>query len=496
MGIVKGFCKMSFVRWGAIVLSGGLLGGMLLPPSIAFADQNLSFSCSLRNAESSPVQSLIRPSKDDDYRVRRETTVKLREYGKAACPAVPELIELLKDWHPQVISAAADTLGGDKLRWHSSGATSQLQVLLKHQNAQVRSSAIYALGRISGALWDDRVIPDLVRGLKDPDARVRTSALQGLGEFTDWAKDTAQSTIDAIEPLFQDMNSDVRIAAIETFGTIVGYAPLDRWGPTVEPTLQMLFQSDDLSQKVAVINAWGVMNVSEAAPKLVPLLTGSRSELQYAAETSLIMMDHLDAEAVSQIVPLLKNANPKIRVSALRILGGVKADKRILDAIVPLIQDPIPQVRLTVASSLVPIRALSQEAIPGLLLLLQDSDARVRKTALMSLSMMSSSASSALPQITSSLTDTDPNVRAEAIWAMAFVGEKLRVLIPQAVVMLKDDHPRVRKNALFVIGLSRLKAKDSPELVSAILPLLQDSDRDVRKEAVEALKHLGYEAKP
>ena len=496
MGIVKGFCKMSFVRWGAIVLSGGLLGGMLLPPSIAFADQELNSSCPSRNTESNPVASLMRSLKHDDYRVRRETALQLRDYGKAACPAVSELIESLKDWHPQVIMAAADTLGSDKLRWYFSGAMIQLQVLLKHQNAQVRSSAIDALGRIAGVLWNDRVIPDLVRGLKDPDVRVRTAALRGLGEFTDWDKETAQSTVTAIEPLLQDANSDVRIAAIETFGTIVGYAPLDHWGPTVEPSLQILFQSTDISQKVAVINAWGVMGASEAAPKLVPLLIGSPSELQYAAETSLLMMKHLDVETVSQILPLLKNSNPKIRVSALRILGEVEADKQIFDAIVPLIQDPVPQVRLTVASSFVQMRALSKETLPKLSLLLQDSDAKVREKTLMSLSLMSRNANSALPQITRLLTDTDPNVRAAAIWAMAFVGAKLRVLIPQAVVMLKDDHPPVRKNALVVIGLSGLKAKDSPELVSAILPLLQDSDRDVRREAVDALKRLGYEAKP
>ncbi len=64
-----------------------------------------------------------------------------------------------------------------------------------------------------------------------------------------------------------------------------------------------------------------------------------------------------------------------------------------------------------------------------------------------------------------------------------------------AVVMLKDEYPQIRKNALIVIGWSGLKVTDAPELVPAILPLLQDNDRDVRREAVDALKRLGYESK-
>jgi len=83
-------------------------------------------------------------------------------------------------------------------------------------------------------------------------------------------------------------------------------------------------------------------------------------------------------------------------------------------------------------------------------------------------------------------------VRADALLAFSFTPDpkQQKEAIYLALKYLKDPHPHVRSMALIVLW--RLNAKDC---VEHILPLLQDPDESVRKDAIKVLRKWGYEVR-
>lgn len=98
----------------------------------------------------------------------------LPKIGKSA---VQPLIEVLDDDSLRVVRLATEILG----RIGDSTAVDPLRNLLEHENAGVRGEVYTALGRIG----DNRCTPDLVQGLKEEKAAIRKSAAYGLLKMAD-----------------------------------------------------------------------------------------------------------------------------------------------------------------------------------------------------------------------------------------------------------------------------------------------------------------------
>jgi HEAT repeat protein len=136
----------------------------------------------------------------------------LAHYGAQAAPAVPRLIDLLRDSDSEVRWNAALTLG--KIGPDAKAAVPNLVAALKDENALVREHAAEALGDIGPDARD--AIPELVAVLKDPEARVRRDAVRSLGQIGLRDKATAE----AIRPLVKDANDRVRKAAQTALGQV------------------------------------------------------------------------------------------------------------------------------------------------------------------------------------------------------------------------------------------------------------------------------------
>ncbi len=173
-----------------------------------------------------------------DWMDRWEAVYALGRLGAAAEPAIPQIVELLKDREARVQAGAAYTLArlGDP-------AYDTLLKLLRTGDRRQRQWAVYALGRtgredavapVRNALSDSReeireiaadslrtmaaedpaTLRALIDALKDPSPAVKSNAASALGH----AKDAA--AIAGLTALLGDEVKNVRAAACEALGRI------------------------------------------------------------------------------------------------------------------------------------------------------------------------------------------------------------------------------------------------------------------------------------
>jgi HEAT repeat protein len=95
-------------------------------------------------------------------------------------------------------------------------------------------------------------------------------------------------------------------------------------------------------------------------------------------------------------------------------------------------------------------------------------------------------------------SDVAADIRAAAIWSLARLGDRLRdssapgiqhefvSIIPDLAAAGTDDDPGIRKLVAFALG-----AIGRPEAIDGLVPLLNDTDREVCYNAANALARLG-----
>jgi hypothetical protein len=126
-------------------------------------------------------------------------------------------------------------------------------------------------------------------------------------------------------------------------------------------------------------------------------------------------------------------------------------------------------------------------AIPVLAELLWDEDAEVRGYAAIVLSQAGPRASAALPRLTVLLGDDDIKVRGRSLVAVVYIESRDDVRLPLLVRMLKDPEPGIRILAARLIGEV---GTSNDEVIAALKEALNDKDKEVREEAVVALKRI------
>mmetsp|Transcript_15682 Transcript_15682/g.28874 ORF Transcript_15682/g.28874 Transcript_15682/m.28874 type:complete len:864 (+) Transcript_15682:165-2756(+) len=149
----------------------------------------------------------------DSERMRREAASALGQFGgDAVRSSTPLLIERLRDSCPEVRCATVATLG--KLGVHAAPAVPGLMDCVKDRESQVRTVAAQALGHL--ASFATLAVPLLVnRGLKDPCDDVRIQAATALGHFTALGHLGAHEEMvkSAMTERLKDTNPKVRQAA-------------------------------------------------------------------------------------------------------------------------------------------------------------------------------------------------------------------------------------------------------------------------------------------
>jgi HEAT repeat protein len=132
----------------------------------------------------------------------------ISKFGAKGAPALPALLEAMKDRDSTVRWEAGRTVG--KIGAAAKSAVPALVEQMKDESPLVREHAAEALGDIGPEAKD--AVPALIERLKDPVARVRRDAVRSLGQIGPAAKP-------ALEPargLLKDEDEAVRTAAEKT----------------------------------------------------------------------------------------------------------------------------------------------------------------------------------------------------------------------------------------------------------------------------------------
>lgn len=143
----------------------------------------------------------------------------------------------------------------------ASGNTGELTRLLQHADVAVVKGAL----RLATRLKSPAAVPGLTQVLRAPDAALRADAVAALAEIG------TPGAMQTLELAIADTDRDVRVAALRAIAT--------NRHATVVPQLEQILrrketQHADLSEKVALFDAYGLLSGDAGVPLLDSLLNG------------------------------------------------------------------------------------------------------------------------------------------------------------------------------------------------------------------------------
>lgn len=234
----------------------------------------------------------------------------------------------------------------------------------------------------------------------------------------------------------------------------------------------------------------------------------------------------LGIQALDDILNATKDADPTVRVQAIKHLGNfAKRDQELTQHLIILLSDDHPNIRKQAAIALG--NSESAAAFPALLLVLDDPNAMVRRAAVTGLGMYLSlypqdqyhqqvldklsevlanrcrryedgllkiEICTTLQQIISEQSkdlllrlthDIDFDVRKSAILALGSFRSLKQSLTPILLPFLQDEHWSVREAAAAALGLLQAYEAEDP-----LLRMLEDPDLAVRKAVFIALGRI------
>ncbi|MFZ3063802.1 MAG: HEAT repeat domain-containing protein [Nitrospirota bacterium] len=471
------------------------------------------------------INKYINDLSSKETEIRRRAVERLGELRTEEC--IEPLLKALgdEDWRVRktAVPALLNFEHNDKI---FIGLISSLR---SEENAGLRNAAVEVLTKL-GALS----VPFLIDTFKDDDRDVRKFVADILGDIND--KRAANALINGLS----DADENVSLASVESLGKL-------RDESAIEPLLKALKESDDklflytvikalekignpkiVDVLIEMINKNGIEKaVVEALGaigdiKALDVLTTSFKDkkLRNPALNSIIniyeknneknirdkiilkVKETLNDEAVSYLIDALENFNPKVRSSAIKMLGwskNLRAVKPLLelidsdyknesitaiinigrdaeDTVIEEITKGNEVVREAIARILGDIG--NKKSVNHLILLIGDENGHVRQTSALALGRIGDAAAS--KALIDLLNDEYPNVQEAAVDALSRIKDKS--LISHFVKMLSNENENIRGNGARILG--KINAK---EAVGNLLFMLKDESPYVRQCAVNAL---------
>jgi len=415
--------------------------------------------------------------------MRKAAVFLLGQRGEAK--AIPQLLDLLQDTdagvREQAVSALENIYGFDDVK--------PLAALLSDPAVNVRLAVVTDLYRFGAASFEP-----LVTALQDSDAGVRRAAVSSLQVLND-PRSVAPLTL-----LLSDRDSTVCIAAVDALGKLKALDPLLKAAPAADTKVRIRLLR--VLAGVADPRAYDVLyaashdadaTVRAEAVRRLPWKTPGALELLYAAlqdtepavrQGALRRVSDrlLDTEAVEHLLPLLDDADEKIRVSVARRLANYRQPNIITSLEARLARPDSPfEVQIALA------RQGDPRVIPTLIPLLAgwhsdengtEEGYRANEASYL-LVLLQESAPVAEPLL-AALMSEDARLRAGAARTLGQIDDPR--VVPALIAALKDRDRGVRLAVLRALAL-QLDARS----YDAVLPLLNEKDADIRCAAAGAL---------
>ncbi|HNT74615.1 MAG TPA: HEAT repeat domain-containing protein [Anaerolineae bacterium] len=340
-------------------------------------------------------------------------------------------IENLNNANPRQRSHAAQELGQQR----DVAAVPHLITLLRDDpNTYVRSAVAEALGHIG----DTTAVYPLMDALHDPCTFVRRAAVISLGQLQ--AKEAQGALLQTLD----DPNFYVRRAAINAIGKL----EVRDMGAVLLP----LLNTPDPRIRRTVITAMRRLNYQEATPHLIDLL-----------DTYVVNPTPRDLPIVKILVMALADLRARAAIPTLiRVIQGYVGGRSLAALALGKIGDP--------------------QAGPVLLEALADKSLNLQIAALKSLGMLQYTP--AAPTVREFLTITDPRLRRQAALTLGQLRDTQA--IPTLLEIAREDvSSLVRPAAVEALGLV-----GNPQVLPALLPLVNDANAYLRAALVGALVNL------
>jgi len=213
--------------------------------------------------------------------------------------------------------------------------------------------------------------------------------------------------------------------------------------------------------------------------RISKLLHDPDLDVQNKAVDVIVKINHPDT--IRFLVEALKDESEYTRRAAVEILneiGDAESIKDLLDAI----KDDDWWVRARAGDALAEIGG--PKVVNAVLALIKDKDDDIRRTAIEILNATKDER--AVNHLIKATSDTDWWVRERAVDALAHIGSSEAV--PRLLEML-GENPKT--DTVVVRALGKL---GDHGIIDKLVPLLQQSERGIKIEAIKAISHLADEA--
>jgi HEAT repeat protein len=427
---------------------GGRFGGFLRFGSFCVA---LGFGSAFLSAETPNVDDLSRELRSLKAERRAEAAETLGKMGPRAAPAVRSLVAALSDQSMavQLESLLALEHIGPAAREAVPGLVRVLEKNEKN-NEKLYIGAIAALGAIGRD--SQEAAPALTRFLKGNDPVLSAAAGLALARILPEESEELKTAIPILVRSLKSPQLAVRHEAALALGNI--------GRPAVEPLVEVV-KAESKDWETASLAASALEMMGPLAERAVPALT----EALRSRHEKVIL--HA-ADALAAIGPAARTALPALR----KLLTGQQV-----------------ALRLHAANAIGDIGQVDEEAVGDLTNALKDKDENVRRESAEALGKIGPAAASASPALVELLGDDAGSVAVHAAWSLGRIG-------PAAVLHLIAALKTPEKHlAIMVLGDIGPAAKAAAAPLAELLSE-KDLDRDLGREIMLALAHMGPDARP
>lgn len=243
----------------------------------------------------------------------------------------------------------------------------------------------------------------------------------------------------------------------------------------INEALEMQLKDKNKLVRSAALGALANRNGRIDIRRVSALLQDPDLEVQNKAVDVMIKINHPDT--VKYLVSALKDESEYARRAAVEVLNAICNPNSVKD-LLAAIKDDDWWVRARAGDALADIGGT--KVVDSVLELIKDKDEDIRRTAIEILNATHDER--AVDSLLKATDDTDWWVRERAVDALAQIGSTKAV--PKLVSMLGSD---AKTNTVVVRALGKLGDQN---IISKIVPMLKQADREVQIEAIKAISHL------